>query len=334
MSAEGVETTIAFGPWAFDKFGKARGAEQFVFECESDDKPPDFFTTSGQGGDPLRMSDMNERSDILPRPRRALVQYEDRRGTPLQGTLIYPNEYDPSRKYPMVVSIYMIRSDQHFRFQRPVPDKFDDPLTHASRGYFVLLPDIVHHPDDAGPSAVDCVESAVREVLRRDIVDAARVGLMGLSMGGYETAFILCKSKLFAAGVAVSPPADWASQFLTGRSGNLATEASWLSTIGMHVPYWEDPNSYLASSVLYHAHGITAPLLIGVGGADPVVDHREGESIFRILRYLKKPAYLVVYPRGGHALPGRDFDRRVKQFFDHYIKATPPPEWLAGGSGG
>ncbi len=110
----------------------------------------------------------------------------------------------------MVVAIYSIRSDRHFRF-RQAPGLFDDPLTFASRGYFVLMPDIVYQPREVGPSAVDCVESAVRAVLRRGLVDPGRIGLVGMSLGGYETAFVLSKSKLFAAGVAASPPMDWAN---------------------------------------------------------------------------------------------------------------------------
>ncbi len=97
----------------------------------------------------------------------------------------------------------------------------------------------------------------------------------------------------------------------------------------MTVPFWEDPQSYVANSLIYQAHGITTPLLIGIGRQDTVVDCREGESIFNLLRYLKRPAYLVAYPRGGHGL-GEDFKGRAGQFFDHYLKGEPPPDWIAG----
>ena len=274
------------------------------------------------------MTDVKPGDDTLTRPRRELIQYRDRREEELQGTLVYPVGYDRSKKYPMIVSIYGIRSDYHFRF-RPAPAPFDDPLTFASRGYFVLLPDIVYQPREVGASAVDCVESAVRAVLRLGVVDPGRIGLVGISMGGYETAFVLSKSRLFAAGVAASPVVDWASDFLTGRLGNVHSETGWLRSIGMTIPYWDDAESYVANSLIYQAHGITTPLLIGIGRQDSVVDCRDGQSLFNLLRYLKRPAYLIAYPRGGHGL-GEDFKRRAQQFFDHYLKSEPPSDWIAG----
>ena len=100
-------------------------------------------------------------------------------------------------------------------------------------------------------------------------------------------------------------------------------------SIGMPVPFWKYPETYVANSLLYHAQGITAPFLIGVGRRDHRVDCREGESLFNLLRYLKRPAYLVAYPRGGHGL-NEDFKRRTEQFFDHYLKGEPPADCIAG----
>ena len=151
---------------------------------------------------------------------------------------------------------------------------------------------------------------------------------MGLSLGGYETAFVLSKSKLFAAGVAASPAVDWANDFLIGRQGNVHSEAAYLRSIGMTVPFWDDPESYVANSLIYQAHAITAPLLIGIGRQDPVVDCRDGESIYNLLRYLKRPVCLVAYPRGGHGL-SEDFSRRAQQFCERLQSPRPTPGSLA-----
>jgi dipeptidyl aminopeptidase/acylaminoacyl peptidase len=327
VGADGAETVIGFGPWIVDRFAKARDVERFVFQRETYETPPSLFTADARGGDPCPINDFNLRDDTVPPPRRELIEYRDRRDAELQGTLIYPVEYNSAKKYPMVVSVYMVQSDDHFRYRRP-QHILDSPLTYASRGYFVLLPDIVPRPRELGPSAVDCVESAVRAVLRRGLVDPGRIGLEGGSHGGYETAFVLSKSKLFAAGVAGSPVVDYANDSLLCRLGNVRTETFVLRSLGMTVPFWEDPESYVASSVIYQAHGITTPLLIGVGRQDRVVDYRSGESLFNLLRYLKRPAYLVAYPRGGHELTD-DFKRRAGQFFDHYLKGEPPADWIA-----
>ncbi len=328
VRADGSENVIAFGPWAVERLARARAAERFVFQRETYDAPPNFCTATARGGDLCPMTDVKPGDDSVPRPRRELIQYRDRHEGELQATLVYPVAYDRSKKYPMIVSIYGLRSHDHFRF-RPSPAPFDDPMVFASRGYFALLPDIVHQPREVGPSSVDCVESAVRAVLLRGEVNPGRIGLVGISHGGYETAFVLSKSKLFAAGVAGSPVVDWVNDLLTGRRGNVHSEIGWLRTLGMPVPFWEDPQAYVASSLMYQAHGITTPLLIGVGRQDTVVDCREGESLFNLLRHLKRPAYLVAYPHAGHGL-NEDFQQRAQQFFDHHLKDEPPPDWIAG----
>jgi dipeptidyl aminopeptidase/acylaminoacyl peptidase len=328
VDENGGEEPIVFGPWAFDKFARAPVAEEFVFQRESYDSPPNFYVASLPGGETRAMTELTVIQETVPQPRRELIQFTERHGTELQGILIYPVGYNPSKKYPMVVSIYSICSDRYFRFGRSFT-WYDDPLTFAMRGYFVLLPDIVYQAREVGPSAVDCVESGVRAVLRRSLADSARIGLVGTSHGGYETAFILSKSNMFAAGVAESPAVDFASYGLRGRLGNVQSQMDWLRSVGMTVPYWEDAESYIANSLCYQAHGITAALLIGVGRRDAVVDSRDGESLFNLLRYLKRPAYLLAYPAGGHGL-GEDFKCRARQFLDHYLKGEPPPAWMAG----
>ncbi len=326
VAGDGTEQVIAFGPWAFDKFLEARGAERFVFQRESHFDPPNFYTASAAAADPRPVTHIKTHERV-PSPRRELIQYRNRGEIKLQGTLVFPVDYDETKKYPLVVSIYDIRSNRHFHFH-PGYALFDDPLMFASRGCFVLLPDIVYEPRGFGPSAVDCVESAVRAVLSRGLVDPKRVGLVGQSKGGYETLFVLSKSRLFAAGVAVNPPVDLAVDTLSGRRGNVISELALWGTVGMTVPFWEDAESYVASSVIYQAHGITTPLLIGVGKQDPVVDYHNGESIFNLLRYLKRPAYLLAYPQAGHGL-GDDFARRAQEFLDCHLKGESPTDWMA-----
>jgi dipeptidyl aminopeptidase/acylaminoacyl peptidase len=326
VAGDGTEQVIAFGPWTFDKFLEARGAERFAFQRESHSDPPNFYTASAVAADPRPMTHIKTPGRV-PSPRRELIQYRNRGEIELQGTLVFPVDYDETKTYPLVVSIYDIRSDRHFQFH-PGHALFDDPLMFASRGYFVLLPDIVYEPRGFGPSAVDCVESAVRAVLSRRLVAPKRVGLVGQSQGGYETLFVLSKSRLFAAGIAVNPPVDLAVHTLSGRKGNVLSELAVWGTVGMTVPFWEDAESYVASSVVYQAHGITTPLLIGVGKQDPVVDYHNGESIFNLLRYLKRPAYLLAYPQAGHGL-GDDFARRAQEFLDCHLKGKAPADWMA-----
>ena len=98
---------------------------------------------------------------------------------------------------------------------------------------------------------------------------------------------------------------------------------------------WEDRDAYLSHSPLLYADQITTPLLILHNDADEAVSYEQGRGLFLAMRRLQKPAWLVNYKGEGHFLsnPSAQYDWtiRMQQFFDYYLKDTPPPDWMKEG---
>jgi dipeptidyl aminopeptidase/acylaminoacyl peptidase len=98
---------------------------------------------------------------------------------------------------------------------------------------------------------------------------------------------------------------------------------------------WEKPELYHFESALTHVPEVTAPFLMMHGTADPTVSFSEGMNFYNAMRYNGKNAVLLAYPGEGHGLRGlanrKDLTVRYFQFFDHYLRGAPAPEWMKTG---
>ncbi len=267
-----------------------------------------------------------------------LLTYKDAVGRELHARLIYPADYKPGKSYPMVVSVYERQSQEFHRYATPSNMDPYNAQHFSQAGYFVLLPDIAYRKGEPGVSALECVEASVKAALaRRAGIDAKRLGLCGHSWGGYETAFIATRSKLFCAYVAGAPVTDLFSMYNsfywgTGQTDQVIFESSQGR---MGSPWWEDVKRYLANSPLQHAADIKAPILVAVGDKDGAVDWRQALYLYQTMRRMGKPAVLLVYPGENH-FPSRkgnqlDFARRTRHFFDVYLKGVKPESWVTDG---
>jgi fermentation-respiration switch protein FrsA (DUF1100 family) len=98
---------------------------------------------------------------------------------------------------------------------------------------------------------------------------------------------------------------------------------------------WEDLANYADQSPVHHVKKITKPFLILHGTADGAVDWNQGLEFFVAARRAGKQVILLSYPDEPHHLARKenqkDFQTRMKQYFDHYLKGTPAPKWLTNG---
>ena len=98
---------------------------------------------------------------------------------------------------------------------------------------------------------------------------------------------------------------------------------------------WERPDLYLENSPLFRADRINTPLLIMHNDHDGAVPWYQGIELFTALRRLEKPAWMLVYNGENHNLNNwadrKDLSIRMMQFFDHYLKGSPAPDWMTRG---
>ncbi|MCH7491712.1 MAG: prolyl oligopeptidase family serine peptidase, partial [Gemmatimonadetes bacterium] len=180
-------------------------------------------------------------------------------------------------------------------------------------------------------------EPAVRAALETGMIDADRVGLVGHSWGGYETAFTVTQSDLFAAAVAGAPLTNLFSMYLSiyWNSGGTDARIFEISQGRMEVPFWEDVEAYAANSPVFHIENMNTPLLVTFGTEDGAVDFNQGVEFYNAARRAGKDFVLLVYEGENHGLAEKanqlDYHRRIIEWFGHYLKDDPAPDWIAKG---
>lgn len=256
-----------------------------------------------------------------------VIDYLNSKGQKLKGVLLYPANYDPKKKYPMIVSIYEIQFKELHLYTRPKESEIGfNNTVYTTQEYFVLLPDIVLEDQNVGISAADCVMAATKKVIDSGLIDPARIGLLGHSFGGYETAFIITQTNLFAAAVAGGGITDLRSFYLTvNQNSGRANMWRFQSTQWrMHKTPFEAPLLYQQSSPIDHVQNVETPLLLWSGEQDEQVDSHQSIEYYLGLRRLGKNCTMLLYPNQGHVISDRekqkDLTDRIHNWFDYYLK--------------
>lgn len=266
-----------------------------------------------------------------------LIHFQNSKKQDLKGILHYPADYDPKKKYPMIVSIYEIQSTEMHKYQNPTP--YNTPGINSSvltsQGYFFFLPDIIHENENVGPSSLDCVTAATRKIKDMGLVDSKRIALLGHSYGGYETAYIINHTKMFATAVASGAITDLRSYYLTVGWNNskpnmwrFATE-DW--KLAGKNPF-ENREDFDRNSPLESILQLDTPLLMWSGKEDTQVDWHQSIEYYLALRRLGKKSVLLLYPGENHVpwnpINQKDIFERVLQWMDYYLKDEKKYPWI------
>ncbi|MDQ5980296.1 MAG: hypothetical protein QG602_3272, partial [Verrucomicrobiota bacterium] len=317
--------------------GRALDADTLLLTGSRFDEYPDILVTNSSFSAPRKVTDGGAQLAPFLWGSASLVSYRGPDGQPLSGMLCKPANFDPTKKYPMIVYIYERLSANVHRFFTPAPLAVIDPSFYASNGYLVLMPDIAYTTGRPGPSAYQCVMAAVDAVVAQGFVDENALGLEGHSWGGYETCYILTQTGRFRAAEAGAivgnmTSASGAIGESSGRSRQFKYEQNQ-SRIGATLQ--AAPHLYVENSPVFFADRVTTPLLILHNDHDDIVPWPQAVEFFLALRRHGREAYLLNYNHDLHS-PRRhahrhDFARRMHQFFDHFLKGAPQPAWMTEG---
>jgi len=321
---------LTMGPYHYGWI--QQGGDHYLVQRESATEAPNYYlTTDFHTFAPL--------TAVAPQRRYNWITAELRdwrlpNGETRQGALYKPENFDSTKKYPLIVLYYRNRTDEVYRFQEPGPsgDEVNMPYF-VSRGFIVFEPDIVAQKDKPGRSALETVESGVRSLSREPWFDEHRIGIQGHSYGGFETNYIVTHSHMFAAAAESAGPADMVSDY--GRLYmSYNNQDRTVSTYNMTGNIWNDLDNYLENSPILNADKVTTPLLMTHNKGDYIVRWEQGLEFFNDLRRNNKTVWMLQYDNGGHGESGRDaldYTVRVEEFFDHYLKGAPPPKWMTQG---
>jgi dipeptidyl aminopeptidase/acylaminoacyl peptidase len=317
---------------------KAKEAEVLIYTKETFVQSPNLYVRSTGLNDEKQLSAINPQQSQYLWGTASLYKWKAYTGKLTEGILYKPENFDPKKKYPMIVYFYERNNNVLYNYTSPAPtpSRLNVPFF-VSKGYVVFIPDIWYTDGHPGKSAYDYIVSGTRALIKEGFVDSTRIGLQGQSWGGYQTAYLITRTNLYAAAWAGAPVVNMFSAYggirwESGMNRQFQYEHTQ-SRIGGTI--WDKPALYTENSPLFHFPKVKTPLVIMANDADGAVPWYQGIECFTALRRLNKPVWMLNYNGEAHNLMERrnrkDIQIREQQFFDWLLKGEKPAPWIKDG---
>ncbi len=327
---------LIFEDLSVSRLVKAKDANSFLYVKQDYHLSPELYVTDQFSGE-TKVTGTNPQQADFNWGKSKLISYVNKNGKKMQGALYYPANYEPGKQYPMVVYIYELLSNNVHNYIRPSIRSAYNTTNFTTNGYFIFQPDIVYETNDPGMSTVNCVVPAVKEVLKTGMVDKDKVGIMGHSWGAYQTSFLITQTDVFKAASAGAPLTDLISMSLSiyWNSGTPDQKIFETSQGRFDGPWYERTEAHIRNSPMFNASKIKAPLLVAFGDKDGAVDWHQGIEMYGTMRRMEKPHVMLVYADENHGLAKKenqiDYQKRQKEWFDHYLLGKPAEKWITDG---
>jgi dienelactone hydrolase len=328
---------VVMGDYNISALQKAKDGDLFIYSKQNYQHSPDLYVSSDLKKE-TKLSAINPQQADYNWGTAELVHWTTPKGYKSDGILFKPENFDPNKKYPMICYFYEKVSETLNSYIPPSPTPSRLPISFfVSNGYLVFTPDISYETGHPGQSAVEFVNSGVEMLKKNPWVDGAHIGIQGQSWGGYQVAYLITATNMYAAAWAGAPVVN-----MTSAYGGIR----WESGVNRQFQYektqsrigatlWEKPELYIENSPLFHFPKVNTPVMIMSNDADGAVPWYQGIEMFTALRRLNKPVWLLQYNGEAHNLVLRqnrkDISIREQQFFDHFLKGAPMPVWMSKG---
>ncbi|MGE0463521.1 MAG: prolyl oligopeptidase family serine peptidase [Vicinamibacterales bacterium] len=330
-------TALAWLDRRVDRLAKAKKADRYAYVVQAFDDSPDYYVGGESLADAKQVSATNPFMREYAWGRAEVVDYRSAQGRALQASVFYPAGYEPGKRYPMVVYMYEKLSDGVHQFSMPDERQYYNPAAFTTRGYVYLQPDIVFRPREPGVSVVESVVPAVQTLVQMGVADAAKVGIVGHSWGGFDSVYLATHTDVFAAAVAGAPITNLVSNYGNHHWSSGIAETDHIETgqQRMAVPVYEDLPAYIRNSAVFRAHAMKTPLLVAFGDNDGTVHWHQGVELYNIARRAGKHVVLLQYGAEDHGLRKKanqiDYHHRIFEWFDHYLAGAPAAPWITSG---
>jgi len=328
------------GPYSYGRprFAQDDKKGRLLYTRESFIDFPNVWSSNLAFKSPKQITNANPQQSDYNWGTAEMVDWVSLDGKPLRGMLIKPENFDPNKKYPLIVNFYEKSSNGIHRHRAPSYGRstINYPF-YASRGYVIFNPDVYYRDGYPGESAFNCVIPGITSLIDKGFIDKDNIGVQGHSWGGYQIAYLVTKTDIFKAAESGAPVPNMISAYggirwWTGLSRQFQYEHTQ-SRIG-GTP-WEYPQRYVENSPIFNIDKINTPLLIMHNDKDGHVPWYQGIEFFVSLRRLGKPSWFLNYNGEPHwplKMQNRiDFNIRMSQFFDYYLKGAPKPVWMQRG---
>ena len=299
----------------------SRNGNRTVFTVADGSRPPDLFTSDGDLRRPTRLVETNPALATVSFGKNELIDYLDVDGKRQFGVVYYPPGFESGKPYPTIFYVYESFFDDRY-------ESIINTLTGA--GYVVVQPSVGLETGYPGEGWLKGVTAAANLLIQRGIADSARLGVQGISYGGYATNLLVTQTKRFKAAINISGKVDIISFYTDSpRLGVRNIHAAEKSQDRIGATLWQQPQKYVEQSAIMFADRITTPLLLMTGALDSNVPADNTREMYYALRRLGKEVAWANYMNGGHGTPATtpedflDFHRRIVAWYDKYLSSNP-----------
>jgi dienelactone hydrolase len=318
---------------------KAKKSSDHIFTLENFETFPDVLWTNDLFKTYKRVSDANPQQKDFAWGKGELFSWTNYRNLKNDGMIFFPPNFDPEKKYPLIVNFYERSSDDFHRHRAPEAHRSTINYSYYTNlGYVILNPDIKYLTGQPGDDCVNAVESGVDALIKTGYIDDSRIALQGHSWGGYQVAYLLTKSERYKCAESGAPVVNMVSAYggIRWESGMSRMFQYEKTQSRLGATLWEDPKRYHKNSPIYEMTNVTTPVLIMHNDEDGAVPWYQSIEYYMALRRLNKPAWLLNYNNEPH-WPVKwqnrlDFNIRMEQFFNHYLMDGPLPLWMKEGN--
>lgn len=331
-------STLMDGEHKLNVLTRSKASGQFIFSKERYDLYPDLYSADiATPADWTAQTFLAKQQDAFSWGKAELVHWTNDSGKRSDGVLIKPSNYQEGRAYPVLVYFYRFMSDRLHDYPDMAINHRPNFAWYADNGYAIFLPDIRFEEQYPGLSSVKALTSGVQHLIDIGIAKADAIGLHGHSWGGYQTAFAVTQTSLFKAAVAGAPVSNMTSAYSGIRHGSgLARQFQYetgQSRMGQSL--MDIPQRYMENSPVFYVKRVSTPLMIMFGDKDDAVPWEQGVELYLAMRRAGKEVVFLQYQGEPHHLktyPNKlDYSIKMKQYFDHYLKGEPAPDWLEKG---
>ncbi len=328
---------ISYGAYQFGNPTKQKDGSELLYTKENYVMSPDLYYYDAASGE-KKLTSINPQQSQYVWSTAELYHWVTFTGKKSTGILYKPEDFDSTKKYPVIFYFYETLSDGLNTYIPPAPTPSRLNISFfVSRGYLVFAPDIHYTIGHPGKSAYDYIVSAAKSLQKKKWVDSKNMGIQGQSWGGYQVAYLITATNIFKAAWAGAPVVNMFSAYggirwQSGMNRQFQYEKTQ-SRIGATI--WDRPDLYTENSPLFHLKNVKTPVVIMANDADGAVPWYQGIEMFTALRRLGKPVWFLNYNGEAHNLVERknrkDISIREQQFFDWLLKGAKAPKWISEG---
>jgi dipeptidyl aminopeptidase/acylaminoacyl peptidase len=304
-------------------FSISRDAETIGLIRQSFDKPPEVW--AGKSGEWKQITHRND--GLHPAWGKSVSLHWTTDIGKVQGWLTYPIDFDPAKKYPLIVRVH---GGPSWAVTPAWPTRWEYAMALPSQGYFVFQPNprgsygqgekfTAANVKDFGYGDFRDIMAGVDEAIKSAPIDPERIGLTGWSYGGYMTMWGVTQTDRFRAAVAGAGLSDWLSYYGENKIDQ------WMPPFfGANV--YDDPAVYAKSSPITFIKNVKTPTLVVVGDSDGECPPPQSYEFWHALKTMGVPTEFVIYPHEGHEFAdpahSRDVIERAVGWFNQYLQPS------------